>query len=269
VLRLRGGHFTGLSRAMAAVLDSPRGKVLSHASAAAVWGVPGFELRGAMHTAVPRQGMRKRTRLAVVHFHQDMPLEETVLRNGIPVTSPTLLAFHLAAQVHPARAERAFDYLQSRHLTTAERLQNLVDDIGGKGRNGIRVAREMAKAAEGRPPTESGLERRVEWFAGQGGVKIRRQIGLGDDDFIGRVDFDLVERPGVLEAQSITYHASPLSAASDAERIRRLLGIGRSVMTIWDYQAFQHGSHVIDQIQAFARALDLGLAPFHLDCPDP
>ena len=100
-------------------------------------------------------------------------------------------------------------------------------------------------------------------------MKIRRQIGLGDDDFIGRVDFDLVERPGVLEAQSITYHASPLSAASDAERIRRLLGIGRSVMTIWDYQAFQHGSHVIDQIQAFARALDLGLAPFHLDCPDP
>ena len=62
------------------------------------------------------------------------------------MTSPTLLAFHLAAQVHPARAERAFDYLQSRHLTTAERLQNLVDDIGGKGRNGTRVAREMAKA---------------------------------------------------------------------------------------------------------------------------
>lgn len=40
-------------------------------------------------------------------------------------------------------------------------------------------------------------------------------------------------------------------------------------MTIWNYQAFQHGSHVIDQIQAFARALDLGLDPFHLDCPDP
>ncbi|HLU32240.1 MAG TPA: hypothetical protein VK088_10790, partial [Acidimicrobiia bacterium] len=185
------------------------------------------------------------------------------------VTSPTLLAFHLAAQVHPARAEHAFDYLQARHLTTAERLQNLVDVIGGKGRNGTRVARELAKAAAGRPPAESGLERRVEWLAGQGGVKVRRQVALGDGDFIGRVDFDLVERPGVLEAQSITYHASPLSAASDAERIRRFLGMGLSVMTIWDYQAFQRGSHVIGQIQAFARALDLGSAPFHLDCPDP
>lgn len=269
VLRLQGTPQTPLTRAMSAVLDSPSGAILSHQSAAALWGVPGFDLRGDFHVTIPRQGVRDRGRLAVIHYQDGLPLSETVLHQGIPVTSPTLLMFHLAAVIHPARAERAYDYLISRRLTSPGRFKNLIDEIGGRGRNGTRMARTLVKADDGRPPPESGFERRVAWLSDEAGVEVRRQVSLGDSDFIGRVDFELIGRPGVIEAQSITYHAAPLSAAEDRERFARLLAIGRSVMTIWDYQAFHHRDHVIEQIQRFARLIDAGRAPFHLECPDP
>lgn len=269
VMRLAGSPYTPLSRAMAAVLDAPTGAILSHASAAALWDVPGFSLRGGLHVTIPRQGIRTRGRLSVIHYHQDLPLSETVLHRGIPTASPTFLAFQLAASEHPARAERGFDFLMSRHLTTSERLDGLVQRIGGRGRNGTRVARDLVRRSNDQPLPDSGLERRVEWLAGQGGVKLRRQVSLGGTEFVGRVDFELVERAGVIEAQSIAYHASPLNAESDRERFDRLIAMGLSVMTIWDYQAFQHGGHVIDQIQHFARRLDAGHPPHHFECPNP
>lgn len=269
VFHVSGAPLTDLAEAMAGVLDAPPGAVLSYDSAAALWGVPGFDFRGAVHVTIPRQGVRSRSRLSVLHFQADLPLEETVLRNEIPVTSPTLLAFHLAASQNPARAERAYDFLLSRHLTSGRRLDDLVRQIGGKGRNGTRVARELVRLSNGSPPPESGFERRVDWLAQQAGVAVRRQVSLGDSDFIGRVDFDLIGRPGIIEAQSLTYHSSPLSAASDRDRIERLVGMGRSVMTLWDYQAFHHRDHAISQIQAFARRLDSSNESFHFECPDP
>jgi very-short-patch-repair endonuclease len=164
---------------------------------------------------------------------------------------------------------RAFDHLQVRHLTSAGRLSRLVDEIGGSGRNGTRFARELARESFGKAPPESGLERRVLWLADKAGLSLRTQVPLGDDEFIGRVDFEIVDRPGVLEAQSLTYHSSPLSAAADRERFDSLISMGRSVMTIWDYQAFHNGDHVIEQIQRFGRMLNTAPEPFHFECPDP
>ncbi|CAN5769450.1 type IV toxin-antitoxin system AbiEi family antitoxin domain-containing protein [soil metagenome] len=268
VIKLRGTPTTEPARLMAAVLDSPPGAVVSHGSAAALWGIPGYEHRGGIHVTIPRQGTRQRSRLAVLHYHKDLPLSETVVLQGLPVTSPTLLVFHLAATEHPARTERVYDYVLSRHLSTPMRLKSLVDAIGGSGRNGTRVTRDLVASIDDQPLPESGLERRVEWLAKQGGVKVRRQVPLGDHEFIGRVDFHLVGRRGVIEAQSLSYHASPLSAEQDRHRFERLLALGRSVLTIWDYQAFHHRDHVIDQIQLFARQLDSGHPPFHRECPD-
>lgn len=268
VLAVAGSPDTWRRRIMAAVLDAPPGAVASHDTAAALWNVPGFPPAGAIHVTVPNQGTTKRGRLAVIHYHRDMPLDEAVLRHGIPVATPTLATFQLCATLHPGRASRAFDAMTVRGLTSGRRLADLVGRIGASGRNGTRLARELSQRHGDESPPESGLESRVEWLGGRAGLNLERQIEVGGAHFIGRADFRIRGTSGLIEAQSLLYHSSPLDAAADSRRIDALLEAGFSVLTIWDYQAFHQPDLVIETMVAFRRRLGAG-APFHLDCPSP
>jgi hypothetical protein len=59
VLLLAGTPALAARSAMAAVLDAPAGSMLSHRSAAAWWGLPGFDLNGRLEVVVPRRGHRR------------------------------------------------------------------------------------------------------------------------------------------------------------------------------------------------------------------
>lgn len=268
VFRLVGTPVTPHQAALAAVLDAPPGALASHQTAAALWNLPGFDVVGDLHVTVPRQGVTQRKRLAVVHFHQDLPMTEVVWRHAIPTASPTLAIFQLCAVVHPARAERAFDQASARGLTSGPRLAALVDAIGAKGRNGTRVARELVHRHGDQPVPESGLEVRVEWLGGQAGLALDRQVVVGRDAPIGRADFRVRGTTGLIEAQSLLYHSSPMGLASDQLRISGMLAAGFSVLTVWDYQAFHQPAVVVDTFRQFHARLLAGDPPFHLDCPD-
>lgn len=269
VLAVSGAPDTKLRQIMAAVLDAPPGAIASHETAAGLWNVPGFPLEGPTHVTVPHQGTTKRSRLAIIHFHRDMPLDEVVLRAGIPVATPTLAAFQLCGAVHPGRATRAFDAMTVRRLTSGRRLRSLVDRIGASGRNGTRLARELAKRNRDTSPPESGLESRVEWLGSRAGLKLERQVEVGGEHLVGRADFRVAGTTGLIEAQSLLYHSSPLDAAADKRRIDRLLEAGFSVLTVWDYQAFHYPDLVIETLAGFVRKLAGRPDPFHLDCPSP
>lgn len=266
VYRFAGSTHNDFQSVLAGLLDAPPGAVASHQTAAALWNLPGFDLRGDVHVTIPRQGATQRRRLAVVHYQKDMPLSEVVLRHGIPTASPTLAIFHLCAVLHPGRVERAFDQATVRRLTSGKRLAGLVIAIGARGRNGSRLARELAKRHADQPPPESGLEHRVEWLAGGAGVELDRQVEVGDGHLVGRADFRLRGTMGLLEAQSVLYHSSPMDSAHDQVRMAALMAAGFSVLTIWDYQAFHHADSVIEAIGDFRRDLEAGRPPFHLDC---
>lgn len=269
VLRVNGSGHGPEQEAMAAVLDGPPGAVLSHRSAAALWRLPGYELREPYHVTVPRQGRSRRSELSIVHFHKDMPLNEVVLHRAIPVTAPALTIFHLAALLHPAQTERTLDNALARRLLSPKRFQSLVRRLAASGRNGTRVSRELADArADGYRPPESGLERRVEWCSTEAGVDLERQVALGDHEFIGRADFRLVGLNGVLEAQSTMHHSVPLDRAADAIRVRKILAAGISVLFVWDRQAFGSPQVVIREIRRFQADVKAGLPPFFRECPD-
>ncbi len=234
-----------------------------------MWGLPGYDLdRGDLHVTIPRQGVTQRRRLTIVHYHKDLPLDELVIRNGVPVTSPTMLIFHLAGMLHPARTERTFDHALVRRLTSVPRVAGLTKRIGARGRNGTRIARELSARNEGYSPPESSFESRVQWCADQAGVDVERQVALGDNKFVGRVDFKLLGLAGVIEAQSVLYHSAPLDLAHDTERTGGLLAAGFSVLTVWDHQAFHHADVVIREIARFRDDVLRGAPPFHRDCPD-
>jgi very-short-patch-repair endonuclease len=250
--------------AMSGVLDAPPGAYLSHRSAAAWWGIPGFRLSGPVQVVIPWQGVEKRTRLAQIHYHRALPDEELFHRGELPVVSPTLTIFLLAGTEPPGRVERALDNAWARRLVTYRRLAELLQKLARQGRNGTRLMRTLL--AE-RPPDyrapESGLEARVQRLSREVGVHLRRQVDIGEEEWIGRVDFVVEGTPDVIEVLSQRYHGSPLDRAADSRRFARLEAAGRRVLTVWDEDIWDRPEAVRDAILSFGA----GNRPLGVDFP--
>ncbi len=256
VLRVAGVPVSDGMLAMAGVLDSPASAYLSHQSAAAWWGLPGYDVRHPVHTLIPEQGRRTRTRLAVVHYHADMPEDQLRSLDGVPVVSPALTIFLLAGSQHPARTERALDNAWSKRLVTYDVLHELLGRLAIQGRNGIRVMRKLLAA---RPSDyvapESGLEARTARLAADVGVDLIRQVDVGGQDWIGRVDFLIEGSNRVIEVLSQRYHGAPLDRLADDRRFARLNEAGFEVLTLWDTDIWNDADLVRDRIFDFSRAV--------------
>ena len=242
---------------MGAVLDSPPGAVLSHVSAAAIWELPGFHLSDPIHVTVPRQGVDSRRRLAIVHFQKDFPLDHVVWLRGVPVASPALTIFHLAGSIHPARTERALDNAWAMDLVNGPTLHSLLARLAARGRNGIRLMRELIGArADGFVPPESGNEARYISLIKEAGLPLpRRQIVVGRDAVVGRVDFLFDDVNGVVEILSRRYHTSKLDREADMERFEALTRIGMRVLTVWDDELWQRPQDAVARTRLFLREL--------------
>ena len=255
VMRIAGAPINEASRLMASVLDSPGVGYLSHHSAAAWWGIPGYTLRHPVHTIIPWQGARKRRRLTVVHYHCDLPTDHLRILNDVRVVSPALTIFLLAGSQHPGRTERALDNAWSMNLVTYRNLHDLLNKLAARGRNGIRVIRKLLAD---RPPDyiapQTGLEARAQRLAGEVGVALRRQVDSGGNDWIGRVDFRIEDSAKIIEVLSQRYHGSLLDRRADEARFARLSEAGFQVLTLWDSDVWENPDKVRDMIARFSRA---------------
>ena len=261
VLRLAGVSAHESTKAMAAVLDSPGTAYPSHVSAASCWGLPGFALVSPCHTVIPWQGVTQRSRLTVVHYHQDLPIEHLTSLRGVPVTSPALTLFLLAGTEHRGRVERAVDNAWSMRLVTYDELHQLLGRLAQRGRNGIRMMRSLlADRDRSFVPPESGLEARVSRLAQDMGVVLRRQVNVGGQSWIGRVDFQVERSNRVVEVLSERYHGSPMDRMRDAVRFRELGEGGFELLRIWDHEVWSDPETVRERIHAFSRGvIDPGL----------
>jgi very-short-patch-repair endonuclease len=254
VIRLTGSPRTDEQRLLAAVLDAGPHAVLSHSSAAAWWGLPGFQHQP-IHVTRPRGRTRRPSRLATVHeVLALLPQHLTVLR-GIPVTRPSRVIFELAAQVHPQRAERACNNAWTKRLVTYRSLHAMLEDWAEHGRNGTTVMREMLeKRPPGDAPPASGLESRFEWILAAHGLEaMDRQVNLGGEEWLGRVDFKDRGFPLVVEILSETYHSALLDREADARRFAALDAAGFTVLSIWDTELWGEPRRVAGRVRA-ARA---------------
>jgi hypothetical protein len=132
----RRGHW------MAAVLSCGHGAVLSHGSAAALWGLRAehgvlIELSrvGAHQCRRPGIRLHRRVRLG--------PGDREV-RDGIPLTAPMLTLIDLAGQIAPAALERAVNDADRLDLVDPTPLRKALDgyrDQPGVGRLGALLDR--------------------------------------------------------------------------------------------------------------------------------
>ena len=247
LLRRRGAPRTKASRLMARVLDAGPGAFLSHTTAAAWWGLPGYDLLQ-VHVSRPRGINGARPTLGQ-HLHEvfDLTPEQVTIVDGVPTVRPERAFFELFGSGHPGRATRAAEAAWTRGLISGPSIHRTFEALFHQGRPGTVAGREFL---ESHPvdwvPFGSNLEARVHSLVERFGLgRWHRQVDLGDDTWVGRVDFLSEERPLVLEVQSELHHTALLDVAADARRRQRLEAAGFVVVEVWDTEVW-HRPHVVE-----------------------
>lgn len=257
-LVLAGTPALAAQDAMAAVLDAPPGAMLSHRSAAAWWGLPGFDLSGRLEVVIPRRGAVARDTLADWHFQWPLPENCARTLRGIRVTSPALTLMHLGAVCNPGRVKRALNNGLARHLVSMDEAWAVRRQFAGSGRDGVGVLGEILEEfGDDYVPTDSGVELRLSEIGSAYGVPLERQVWVGDAERrIGRADFRLPAEPrGLVELLSFTYHSMFLDRLSDEHRFVRMRRAGFEVLQVWDTDVWNRPDEVAHALVEFSMRL--------------
>lgn len=146
----RYGHW------MAATLACGSHAVLSHGSAAALWGLRRQE-EGCAEVTVPATRSRRRRAGIMVHGSRNMPAEEVTRREAIPVTTPARTLMDNAASLPRRGLERELDEAQRLGVLAEPELHALVAAHRGN-RGAGRLGAVFEHHAIGSTLTRSELE---------------------------------------------------------------------------------------------------------------
>ena len=251
VLQRAGAPWARGSPLMRAVLDAGAGSVVSHTTAAAWWGLPGFDLRP-IHVTRPRGITSHPARYADrLHAVLTLASEQVTVLDGVPIVRPERALFELCGTAHPGRAERALDAAWSRGLCSGASLRRVHRQLAESGRAGTVVMRELLEARPpGWVPPASNLEARFMSIARDAGLgEFRRQVDVGDGSWCGRVDFLAVAVPLVVEVQSERYHTALTDQAHDTARRAAIESSGFVVLEVWDRQLWHDRQRVVAAVR--------------------
>jgi hypothetical protein len=240
---------------MAAVLACGEWALLSHRSAAALWGF-GKERRGvidvsiARHSSLRRPGIHVRDRAGL--WNRDIGR-----RLGIPVTQPVRTMLDIATELSPNRLERAINEADKRDVIDPDALRRALDDHPGQP--GIRLLREVLDKHTFRLSDDE-LELLFRPIAASAGLPtpLTKQIV---NEF--EVDFFWPDLGLVVETDGWRYHRTPAAQTRDALRFQRHTAAGLTPLRFSHYQVKYEPRHVrqiLEQTVVNLSARRLGLA---------
>jgi hypothetical protein len=224
VYRIGGAPVSWHQRATAACLLAGPGAVVSHRSAAVVWGLSGFR-PGRLEVTVPA-GRSGRSPLALVHRSLQLPADDCTSCDLVPVTRPPRTVLDLAARVSPVLLEEAVDDVLCRRLTTLERLRGRAHQLGP--RRGSEALRLILEAWAGDGVAANVAEMRVVRLLIDAGLPVPvRQYELWvDGELIARFDIAYPEDRLAIELDSFRWHAGRGPFRSDRVRANRVMAAG-------------------------------------------
>jgi very-short-patch-repair endonuclease len=234
------------ARWLAAVLAAGRGAVLSHRSAAALWGIrhttSGIVDVTASHTLRPRAGFRP---------HRAHPPEDEVTEHdGIPTTTPPRTLLDLAAVLPARHLERAINEAEYRRLTDPLSLSALV--ARHPRRRGVRTIRKLLEAgAIGHTLTRSDLEDRFLQIVDAADLprpRINTPITLNGDTI--EPDCTWPHHHLIVELDGYAGHGTRHAFEKDRARDRRLQAAGWRVVRITWRQLHDDPDAIADEIRA-------------------
>ena len=197
---------------MAAALACGEGAVVSHHSAAFLWGLA--DSLGAVEITVPRDRHPERQGIRI-HRSVRPPTSSPAdfrTRHGIPVTSPTRTLLDVALLVSERRLERLVNEADKLELIGADRLRSELE--GRSGEPGVRALRRLLDR-DSFQLTDSELEREFLRLVKGAGLPLPL-TGRRVNGFV--VDFFWPEHGVVVETDGLRYHRTAASQARDLER---------------------------------------------------
>ena len=214
-------------RWMAAVLAAGAGAVLSHQSAATLWGIRRPQA-GPIHVTTRRKVARRPG--LVLHF---IPFgeDEVTVHAEIPVTTASRTLFDIAHYVRPHELERAMREAEYRRLNEGASLDALAERY--RGRTGMRAVRRLLDAGWSAAPTRSELEADFMVFIDRYDLPPPERNALIDLP-TRRVEVDLLWRSArlVVELDGYASHGTKHAFEDDRERDRMLQLAGLRVVRV-------------------------------------
>ena len=227
---------------MAAVLAAGRGAVVSHASAAALWGIGEYE-RGEIEVTVPKA---RRVRRPGIRAHRrDLTRRDIGRYRGIPVTSPACTLIDVAPRLPRSRVERSVNEADRLDLVDPDTLRTSVRD---DRRPGARTLRELLDRRTF-VLTDSELERRFLAIARAAGLG-KPRTGVRVNGF--KVDFHWPALRLVVETDGLRYHRTPAQQARDRLRDQAHAAAGLLCLRFTHEQVAYDPEHVRATLRAVA-----------------
>jgi very-short-patch-repair endonuclease len=245
---------TGDGRRMAAVLAYGSGAVLSHRSAAGLWGLRP-DNRSSVELTVPRRSARRR-RGVDVHASGTLTRSDVTVEGGIPVTTVARTLVDLGDVAERRTVELAVEQAEVLRLFD---LGAIGDALGrASAGRGARVLSSVLEELGGPTLTASDLE---EAF-----LEIVRDAGLPDpavnapmtlaDGTQARIDFLWRDRRLAVETDSHAFHRTRQSRERDARRDQLLRLAGYDPLRFTDRQVAYDADWVKSTLLALASRAD-------------
>jgi very-short-patch-repair endonuclease len=240
-------ELTRRGRWMVATLSCGPGAMLSHGSAAALWGI-GDEPKGSTEITVRVLSARRRPGIRL--YRRPGLLESDVSEfSKISLTAPVRTLIDLSTRLDPADIERAVNAADTKGLIDPETLRAAL--AAYPGQHGVGRLRDVLDRRTFRL-TDSELERLFLAAVEMAGMALpstgRRLNGF-------KVDFFWPEMGLVVETDGLRYHRTPAQQARDRLRDQAHTAAGLTQLRFTHAQVRFDRAHVIATLVATARRL--------------
>jgi very-short-patch-repair endonuclease len=234
-------ELTPKGRWMAAVLACGDGAVLSHRSAAELWGI-GHEERGRIDVSIRRKSKINRQGIKV-RARPSLDASAFVIRFGIPTTHPVQTLIDLATELKPLRLERAVNEADKLDLVDPDTLRAALDAYVGTP--GVRTLRTMLDRHTFRL-SDSDLEVYFRPLALAAGfpLPLTKRWVMGYE-----VDFWFPDHGLIVETDGLRYHRTPSQQARAAKRDQTHTASGLRVLRFTHWQI----AHAPNEVTAVLR----------------
>jgi very-short-patch-repair endonuclease len=236
-------------RWMAAVLACGPRAVLSHGSAAALWGIVP-KRGGRIEVSVPPAYRRRQA--GITAHRRSLPDADVTVRDGIPVTRAVRTLIDLACRLDRGPLERSVNEADRLGLVDAEALRAALDHY--RGQRGVARLRTLLDRRTFRM-TDSELERSFLPLAADAGLPmpLTRQHLNGF-----RVDFFWPDLRLVVETDGLRYHRTPAQQARDRIRDQAHTAAGMTALRFTHEQVRYEPRYVLSTLTVVGRRLGEG-----------